>query len=179
MSDQPFFQLHLEPDTVVVNVLRDLPEVDAEQLDEGAQHIVEMLDDTHRRNVVFDFTQTEYFGSAVVSCFMRVFQEVHRRNGAMAFCGVSSHESEVLHVTHLDTRWPIVTTRAEALQAVHTIAAEEGHARDGHFSRRQGQRLQNEHLKYGPDHGGAVIGQASPAGLALSAEEEGTAARAQ
>lgn len=179
MSDQPCFQLHLEPETVVVNVLCDLSNFDFEQMDRNTQHVIEMLDDSRRRNVVLDFTLTDYFSSAALSCFNRLFQEVHRRNGAMAFCGVSPNENEVLHVTHFDTKWPVVETRDEALRAVRDIAGELGHARDGHFKRRQGQRRQHEHLRYGPDRDGAVIGHESPAGLELSAKEADSGLRVQ
>jgi len=34
------------------------------------------------------------------------------------FCGLSSHEREMLHITRLDTLWPMVDTKKEALRAI-------------------------------------------------------------
>ena len=40
------------------------------------------------------------------------------KSGTMALSGVSSHARELLHVTALDTAWPIYADRREAVDAL-------------------------------------------------------------
>jgi anti-anti-sigma factor len=111
-------QLHFEPETVVVNVLRDLREFEFAQIEEQARRIIELLDVRTFRNLVIDFSRTDVFGSTALSCFSQLSNEVSQRNGQMVFCGLSPHEREMLQITRLDTLWPMVGTKKEALRAI-------------------------------------------------------------
>jgi hypothetical protein len=67
MDATPLIQLHFEPETLVVNVLRDLREFEFAQIEEHALRIMELLDVRTFRNLVIDFSRTDVFGSTALS----------------------------------------------------------------------------------------------------------------
>jgi anti-anti-sigma factor len=96
----------------------DLPELDFQRIEEGAETILHLLDGPGIKNVVLDFHKTDYYGSTALGFFPKLWKRVRVRNGRMAFCNVSDHEKEILQVTKLDDLWPICSSRSEALEVV-------------------------------------------------------------
>lgn len=112
------FEFDRDGDTIVMTVLTDLREFEFARIEEDTQEAVGLLEETPAKNIVIDFSQTEYFGSTALGCFMRLYKKSRFLGGHMAFCGISEGELEVLRTTRLDTLWPICDTLAEALSAV-------------------------------------------------------------
>jgi anti-anti-sigma factor len=68
--------------------------------------------------VVLDLSQTQFFGSSFIEVLFRVWNRLQGRSGRFAICGLTPHCSDVLKITHLDTLWPLMTTRQEAVTAL-------------------------------------------------------------
>jgi anti-sigma B factor antagonist len=69
-------------------------------------------------NLIIDLAQGEYLGTALLGAIVRLWKRISLRGGRMALCHVSTNVVQVLHVTKLQTIWPIYGTRAEALAAI-------------------------------------------------------------
>jgi hypothetical protein len=50
--------------------------------------------------------------------FMKLWLRVRRCSGRMAFCNMSDHEKEILHITKADSLWSMCSSRKEALEAL-------------------------------------------------------------
>jgi anti-anti-sigma factor len=112
------FEVEREGQTLVVTALKDLRELDYQQIEAGATGILNLLGNGAVKNVVLDLHRTDYYGSTALGFFVKLWKRVRDRNGRLAFCGVSEHEREILKVTYLDGLWPICSSREDALQTV-------------------------------------------------------------
>ncbi len=111
----PLFDIEWAGKTVVLIPRADLSEFAFQQLDVEAREILEMLDHNAGTSVVIDCCNTDSFGSTALGFFMKVWLRAQRGNGNMAFCNISNHAKEILHVTKTDSLWSIYPTRIEAL----------------------------------------------------------------
>ncbi|MBI2807323.1 MAG: STAS domain-containing protein [Planctomycetes bacterium] len=116
MSLRNIFQVEREADTLVLTALVNLSELEYDET--VTQEVYELLTDETITNLVLDFHKTDYFGSTALGFFVRLWKKTQMRGGRMAFCHVSPHELEILHITRLDEFWTICSSRAEALQVV-------------------------------------------------------------
>jgi anti-anti-sigma factor len=105
-------------DTILVVPAADLRELDYLHIEAGARAVLDLLRRPGVKNVIVDFCETDYYGTTALGFFLRFWKAVRERGGRMAFCNLSAHEEEVLHVTNLDHLWPVCPSRAEALEAV-------------------------------------------------------------
>lgn len=112
------FEVEREGQTLIVTARTDLRELDYAQIEAGARDILHLLGNGTIKNVILDFHKTDYYGTTALGFFVKLWKRVRDRGGRMAFCGVSSHEREILQVTNLDGLWPICSSREEALKAV-------------------------------------------------------------
>jgi anti-anti-sigma factor len=112
------FEIEPNGDTLVITPVTDLTELAFERIDVGAQELLGLLDQEHIKNVVMDFHRTDYYGSTALGIFVRLWKRVRSRNGRMAFCNVSEHETEILKITGLDRLWLICLSRQEAMEAI-------------------------------------------------------------
>jgi anti-sigma B factor antagonist len=86
--------------------------------DLAARLILEPLKGVDEPVVLFDLEQVKYFGSVFLAVMIRCWKLVLAKSGTMALAGVSSHARELLHVTSLDTAWPIYADRQEAVESL-------------------------------------------------------------
>jgi len=115
---------------------RNLSEFELSSFEQEVRCVAQQLDTRAIKNVVLDFSKTDYYGSTALSLFLVLWKQVRSRNGQMAFCHVSAHEKEVLELTRLDGLWPIYDTRQEAVQGIRSRPkAENGY--DGSSARRE------------------------------------------
>lgn len=104
---------------IVVTPLSDLGEFAVNRVEKGAEQALTKFQETHDcRHVVVDFCRTDYFGSSALGLFVRLWKRVRQRQGRMAMCNLSKHESEVLKITRLDEFWAICDTLEEATASV-------------------------------------------------------------
>lgn len=113
------FALDCRDGTVIVTPTDDLSEFQFRELTEQANHAFKELEKSDdNRNVVLDFRNTDYFGSTALGIFVQLWSRVCRRGGRLAFCNLSERERLILHITQLDTQWPLCDTLDDALEAV-------------------------------------------------------------
>ena len=86
--------------------------------DMAARLILEPLQGEDEPVVLFDLSQVKYFGSVFLAVMIRCWKLVLAKSGTMALAGVSSHARELLHITSLDTAWPMYGDRREAVEAL-------------------------------------------------------------
>jgi anti-anti-sigma factor len=118
MAKTALFDVQRQDDVIVVTPTADLREFEYQDIEAGAEGILELLGAPGVKGVVLDFYRTDYYGSTALGFFIRMWKRVSSQGGRMAFCNVSQHEREVLAVTRLDGLWPTCPTRDEALKAV-------------------------------------------------------------
>jgi anti-anti-sigma factor len=113
---KPVFQIEQKQSALVLIPITNLRELEFDAIEEGAESVMQMLDDKHVKDVVLDFHNTDYYGSTALAFFVKLCKRVKSGGGTMAFCNVSPHEMEILRLTHLDTLWPIFPSLPEALR---------------------------------------------------------------
>ena len=68
--------------------------------------------------LVLDLSHTKFFGSAFIEILFRVANRVKNRGGKFALCGLTEYCSEVIHITHLDSLWPVLSDCPSAVKAL-------------------------------------------------------------
>lgn len=111
------FEVALEGETAIVTPLADLRELRCQEIESDGNKVLAFVNRPPVKNVIIDLGRTRYYGSTALGFFVRLWETIRGR-GRMAFCNASAIEKEILGVAHLDARWPIYSTREEALQAI-------------------------------------------------------------
>lgn len=119
MTDAPLFTLARADRAVILTPQQNLTEFDFRQLDAETAEILGQISKEDRPNVVVDFGNIEYTGSAALGFFVRLCKNTRSRGGEMVFCNVNELERSVLEVTRLDTLWQIFDTLEDAVAAVN------------------------------------------------------------
>lgn len=114
-SGNRLFQMQTDGDVVVLVPTSNLSELESSHFEDEFRAIISQLEEAGHHKIVLDFAGTDYYGSTALGLFVRLWKRICRQNGQLAFCNVSPHEKEVLHLTRLDTLWPICDSRVEAL----------------------------------------------------------------
>jgi anti-anti-sigma factor len=115
---EKIFTIERTGEAVVVVPQDDLRELAFQQIETEANEILEALEVASSKKVVLDFHKTDYFGSAALGFFMKLWLWLRRHNGQMALCNLSAHETEVLQITKLDRLWSIFASRKDAQEAL-------------------------------------------------------------
>lgn len=116
---EKIFAIERAGEVVVVIPQADLRELAFQQIETEANEILAVLESAANKKVVVDFHKTDYFGSAALGFFMKLWLWVRRREGQMTLCNLSAHELEVLRITKLDRLWSIHPSRPEAQGALN------------------------------------------------------------
>ncbi len=118
VASTSLFGWEVEGEILILTPLTDLQETEYRQIEGERRNILRFLKRTPTKHIVMDFGETDYFGSSALDLFLRVWKEIRRRDGRMAFCNVTDQEREVLRGTCLANLWSICPSREEALAAV-------------------------------------------------------------
>jgi anti-anti-sigma factor len=116
MARAAMFEVERAGETIIFTPAVNLGEL--ENVESNAGGVIEVLSDLSIKNLVMDFHKADYFGSSALALFVKLRKIVTGRNGCMAFCNLSEHELEILHVTRLDKLWTICESREQAMKAV-------------------------------------------------------------
>ena len=114
--EQQLFVVERNEQTLILSPTSNLSELELTSLDEAIRDVMQQLDALGFRNIVLDFSGTDYYGSTALGFFIKLWKRVRSIEGNMVFCNVSAHELEVLELTRLDKLRTICSTRIEALQ---------------------------------------------------------------
>lgn len=117
-------RVELERGTIIATPVRNLGELDSDLFAADVDGILGLLMQRRARNLIFDLSRTEFFGSDAIHLFLRLHRGVRESGGRMAFCHASGNEREVLTLMALDTLWPIFSSRSDALDFVAEPSAE-------------------------------------------------------
>ena len=109
------FDISQVEQTLILSPVANLSELELSSFDDAIRTVMQQLESLGFRNVLLDFTGTDYYGSTALGFFIKLWKRVRSIDGSMVFCNVSSHEREVLELTRLDTLWTICDTRDDAL----------------------------------------------------------------
>ncbi len=111
-------EVERQGDTLVLTPQEDLRELDYREIEAEGEELLRLAEDAAVKNVIVDFSRTDYFGSTALGLLARLWKRVRARGGRLALCHVSAHESEIMEVAGLTCFWPIHPSRQEALAAV-------------------------------------------------------------
>jgi anti-anti-sigma factor len=95
----------------------DLPE---NRMAAAAEGVLAPLKQSAPAGLIIDLSKVESFGSAFISFLLKCHLLAKRQGIKMAVAGCSPQARELLHLTALDSLWPLYDTRGEALEAVGT-----------------------------------------------------------
>lgn len=111
------FALEVQGGTLIITARADLGSLQAD-IEGGLETVVETLGRAAASNVVLDFANSQYFGTAMLGAMVKLWKRVCTHQGRMALCNVSDKILEILHVTKLHAMWPIYASREDALRAI-------------------------------------------------------------
>jgi stage II sporulation protein AA (anti-sigma F factor antagonist) len=117
-KNSDLFDFEQQGDTVIIVPVIDMREFEYQRILSEAKQVFELIESRRIKNVIMDFSKTDYYGSTALSFFLKLWKRVTSRGGSMAFCNISAHERKILEVTGLHKLWPICTSRKEALDQI-------------------------------------------------------------
>lgn len=122
MNRSDFFTLATEQGSLVITPLLDMGEFNCDQIKEAGAALVAQVDQAPEKNLIIDFSQTDYFGSDALGLFVHLWRKAERRGGRIAFCGASELGDEILRRAKFDHFGLICPDRAAAHQAFQPAA---------------------------------------------------------
>jgi anti-anti-sigma factor len=111
------FVYHDDIVVVVPQASRDRPRRDL-YVDELKSAQESLSADERAKYVVLDLEQIDCLNSALLGFIVTLWKTAQARGGKMVMCGVLAGGKNVLKVANLNTLWPIVASRQEAIEAV-------------------------------------------------------------
>lgn len=105
-----FYQGKTEPGFFIVflsSTAGKINEMEAEGIVKSMRHAI---DNPEINAVIFDVTQVEYFSSVGLSLLLRVHKAMKARKARIAIANPNANIRELLHVTSLDTIWPLFSS---------------------------------------------------------------------
>lgn len=120
MSTSMLFQTERHGETLVAVPLQTVVSLDEADVRAELDELIVQLSQPGVKNLVVDFGQADHFGSSMLTTMQSVWRRVYAQHGRMGLCNVSAAAREVLKLVKLDGRWPVFTSRDDALAAMKT-----------------------------------------------------------
>ena len=116
----PTFSIEKTGDIAIV-----IPSPTAEKMAEelmltATELILDPLDKIKPNGLIFDLSEVDYVGSLFVGLLLRCHKRVKKHGCEVVIAGASQNARELLHLTGLDTLWPIYNDRKEAISALNS-----------------------------------------------------------
>ena len=118
MNAVSFLDLEQRNETLIVTPRRNIGSFAEDEIEGEWKSLLSRVEVPDVKNVVLDFGSIEYFGSNVLEFIVQLGKRLKAKDGRLAICNATRVGNEVLSVVRFDTLYPVVATRAEALQAV-------------------------------------------------------------
>jgi anti-anti-sigma factor len=118
MSQMSIFDVRIENATLIVAPRGDVSTLSGEDVHAELPELLNQLQETEVKHVVFDLKKASYFGSILLGAMSALWGRVRTRGGKMAVCNVSETGKEILQVARFDTLWPICDSLEEAMEKV-------------------------------------------------------------
>ena len=116
--NEPLFTIDRDGENLIIALPETVLSVVAEDIQEEAQTILEHVNDPTVTNLVMDFGQCPYVGSALLNTILAFYKAVRDKQGHFSACNLSKGTREILLISKLDTLWPVFDSRVEALESV-------------------------------------------------------------
>jgi anti-anti-sigma factor len=117
-SAEDAFAIERHGDVIVIVALPPMGKLDADLLEGASTLILEPLREAEIPYVVFDLSRLDFFGSTMLVLLLRCYKVAHAKGGQIALAGPNENIRHVLHLTSMDTVWPIYGTQDEAIEAL-------------------------------------------------------------
>src|SRR5688572_25482724 len=118
MSSPGLFQLESDRGVLIITPRLDMGELNCDQIKDAGSVMLAEVDAAPERNLLVDFSQSEYFGSDALGLFLHLWKKASRRGGRIAFCGASGFGDEILRRAKFDHLGLICSSRNEALDSL-------------------------------------------------------------
>jgi anti-anti-sigma factor len=118
-NDSPdAFAIERHGDVMVIVALPALGSLDVSLIEGASALILQPIEQSSQPNIVFDLAQIDYFGSTMLVLLIRCYKAATAKGGQMVLAGPDEVVRHQLHLTSMDTVWPIYETRTEAIEAL-------------------------------------------------------------
>lgn len=116
----PSFSIEKAGDIAIV-----IPSPTAEKMEEdlmlsATDLVLDPLDKMRPSGLIFDLSEVDYVGSLFLGFLLRCHKRVKKHGCEVVIAGASPNARELLHLTGLDTLWPIYNDRKEAIAALNS-----------------------------------------------------------
>lgn len=88
------------------------------ELGKVSQQVLAFLQAQPLSGIVMDLSKVDFFGSIFISFMLRCHTTAKKQQGRMVLASVGGNTRDMLHLTALDSVWPMYNDRAAALQAL-------------------------------------------------------------
>lgn len=105
-----YYQAITEPGYFIVTLSNSAGKVNEMEVEAVVKSMRHAIDNPEIHGVIFDVTQVEYFSSVGLSLLLRVHKAMKARKGRIAIANPNANIRELLHVTSLDTIWPLFSS---------------------------------------------------------------------
>ena len=119
MNTSKLFTVKRDGATLIVALPKAAVTFADEQIQAEVQEILERLVEPSISNVVLDFGECPYFGSAILVAMLTLRNQVQKQRGQFAMCNASKVGQEILRTARFDTAFPYFKSRAEALASMN------------------------------------------------------------
>jgi anti-anti-sigma factor len=118
-NDNPFVIEH-HGEIAIITPSPEVERLPESVLDQAALMVLASLKDDPPSVLIFDLSRVDFVGSMFLSFLLRCHKRVKEHNSDVEVCiaGASAKAKELLHMTALDTIWPLYNTRKEAIAAL-------------------------------------------------------------
>ena len=111
-------QIERHGDIAIITPSPEVEKMPENLMEQAAQLVLAPLRADPPAGLVFDLTHVDYVGSVFLSFLLRCHKRVKEHGSEVVVAGASPRARELLHMTALDTLWPLYDTRKEALEAL-------------------------------------------------------------
>jgi anti-anti-sigma factor len=105
-------------DIAVITPSPEVEKMPENMMEQAAQLVLAPLSSDPPEGLVFDLSNVDYVGSVFLSFLLRCHKRVKVHGCEVVVAGASGKARELLHMTALDTLWPLYDARAEAITAL-------------------------------------------------------------
>lgn len=114
---QPFV-IERHGDIAIITPSPEVERMPENQMEQAAQMVLSPLRTDPPAGLIFDLSKVDYVGSVFLSFLLRCHKRVKEHGSEVFVAGASAKARELLHMTALDTIWPLYNSRKDAIAAL-------------------------------------------------------------
>ena len=112
------FRVERHGDVAVIIPASEVESMPESLIQQAAEIVLAPLRKDPPAGLVIDLSEVKFFGSVFISFLLKCHMLVKKHGSEVVLAGASERIRELLHLTALDTLWPLYDTRTEALQSL-------------------------------------------------------------